>query len=88
MSSRNVVENHCIRANISIMLHKTIYEIDITLLLKTHFKPPSSVCNNFLLWSHVEFGHLLLLNMPFIAFYIAAEISISDVHIHLNHILS
>ncbi len=47
----------CIRANINIMLHKTIYEINS----RTHFKPPSSVCNNFLLWSHVEFGHLLLL---------------------------
>ncbi len=51
----------CIRANISIMLHKTIYEINSTLLLRTHFKPPSSVCNNFLLQSHVEFGRLLLL---------------------------
>ncbi len=39
----------CIRANISIMLHKTIYEINITLLLRTHFRPPSSVCNNFLM---------------------------------------
>ncbi len=46
----------CIRANISIMLHKTIYEINSTLktlistlLLRNHFKPPSSVCNNFLL---------------------------------------
>ncbi len=47
-----------IRANISIMPHKTIYEIN---LLKTHFKPPLSDCNNFLLWSHVEFGRLLLL---------------------------
>ncbi len=62
----------CIRDNISIMLHKKIYEINSTLLLRTHFKPPSSVCNNFLLWSHLEFGHLLLLNMLFIAFYIAA----------------
>ncbi len=43
----------CITANISIMLHKTIYEIN-TLLLRTHFKPPSSVCDNFLLRSHVE----------------------------------
>ncbi len=42
----------CIRANISIMLHKTIYEINSTLLLRTHFKPPSSVCNNFILRSH------------------------------------
>ncbi len=50
----------CIRANISIMLHKTIYEINSTLLLRTHFKPPSSVCNNFFLRSHVEFGRLLL----------------------------
>ncbi len=51
----------CIRANICIMLHKKMYEIDSTLLLKTHFKPQSSVCNNFLLRSHVDFGHLLLL---------------------------
>ncbi len=28
----------CIRANISIMLHKAIYEIQSTLLLRTHFK--------------------------------------------------
>ncbi len=33
---------------------------------------------------HVVFDHLLLLNMLFIAFYIAAQISISDVHIHLK----
>ncbi len=50
----------CIRANIS-MIHKTIYQISSTLLFRTHFKPPSSVCNNFLLRSHVEFGNLLLL---------------------------
>ncbi len=75
------------------MLHKTIYEINSTLLLRTHFKPPSSVCNNFLLPSHVEFGRLLL-NMLFIAFYIAAKMSISDVSYifisrksHRNHIL-
>ncbi len=51
----------CIGANISIMLHKTSYEINSTLLLRTHFKPPSSVCNNFILRSHVEFVRLLLL---------------------------
>ncbi len=51
----------CIRANISIMLHKKIYEINSTLLLRTHFKPPSSVCSNFLLRSHVEFGREMLL---------------------------
>ncbi len=39
----------CSAANISIKLHKTIYEIISTLLHKTHFKPPSSVCNIFLL---------------------------------------
>ncbi len=55
----------CIRANISIMLHKTVYEINSTLLLRTHFKPPSSVCNNVLLRSHVEFGCLLLLKYAF-----------------------
>ncbi len=55
----------CIRASISIMLHKTIYEINITLLLRTHFKPPSSVCNNFLLRSHVEFGHILSILIDF-----------------------
>ncbi len=47
----------CIRANISIMLHKTIYEINSTPLLRTS----SSVCNNLLLQSHVEFDRLLLL---------------------------
>ncbi len=55
----------CIRANISIMLHKTIYEINSALLRRTHFKPPSSVCNNFLLRSHVEIGRLLLLKYAF-----------------------
>ncbi len=50
-----------IRASISIMLHKTIYEINSTLLLRTHFKLPSSVCKYFLLRSRVEFGRLLLL---------------------------
>ncbi len=55
----------CISANINIMLHKTIYEINSTLLLRTHFKPPSSVCNNFLLRSHVEFVCLLLLKKQF-----------------------
>ncbi len=70
----------CIRANISIMLHKTIYEINSTLLLRTHFKPPSSVCNNFLLWSHVDFSRLLLLKYAIYSlFFIAVQMSISDV---------
>ncbi len=43
------------------MLHKTINKIYIPLLLKTHFKPPSSVCNNFRLQSNVCFGHVMLL---------------------------
>ncbi len=73
----------CNRANISIMLHKTIYEINSTLLLKTHFKHHhrvfviTSFCDH--MWN---FGHLQLLKyMLFIAFYIAAKISISDVHL-------
>ncbi len=45
-----------IHAHCSIMLHKTINKIYIPLLLKTQFKPPSSVCNNFLLLSNVCFG--------------------------------
>ncbi len=45
----------CIRANINIKQHKTFYEINSTLLLKTHFKP-LSVCNNFCLHSNVDFG--------------------------------
>ncbi len=75
----------CIRANISIMLHKTIYEINSALLLRTHLKPPSSVCNNLILQSHVKFGRLLLLKYRF---YIAAQISLSDVtlHVHLKKI--
>ncbi len=54
----------CISANISIMLYKTIDEIN-TLLLRTQFKPPSSVSNNFLLRSNVEFGRLLLSKLLF-----------------------
>ncbi len=71
----------CIRANISIMLHNTIYEINSTILLRTHFKPPSSVITSFCdhMWN-------LVVYMLFIAFYIAAQISISDVHILLNKI--
>ncbi len=42
-----------IHAHCSIMLHKTINKIYISRLLKTHFKPPSSVCNNFRLPSNV-----------------------------------
>ncbi len=76
----------CIRANIRIIL-KTIYEINSTLLLRTHFKPPLSVCNNPLLRSHVEFGRLRLLKYAIYSLlYIAAKISISDVHIHLKKI--
>ena len=50
-----------IHAHCSIMLHKTINRIYIPLLLKTHFKPPLSVCNNFRLASNVCFGHVMWL---------------------------
>ncbi len=78
----------CIRANISIMLHKTIYEINSTLLLRTHFKPPSSVCNNFLLRSHVEFGRLLLLKYAFysLLYRCQNEHFRCKLHIHLKKI--
>ncbi len=78
----------CIRANISIMLHKTIYEINSTLLLRTHFKPPSSVCNNFLLRSHVEFGNLLLLKYAFysLLYRCKNEHFRCKLHIHLKKI--
>ncbi len=57
------------------------FYINSTLLLKTHFKPPSSVCNNFLLRSHEDFGRLLLLKYAIYSLFIALQISISDVHI-------
>ncbi len=66
-----------------IMLHKTIYEINSTLLLRTPFKPPLSVCNNFLLRSHVEFGHLLLLKYAIYSLLYRC----TDVHIHLKKII-
>ncbi len=85
----------CIRANISIMLHKTIYEINSTLLLRTHFKPPSSVCNNFLLRSHVEFGHLLLLKYAFYSllyrcknYHFRCTHSSQENHIQISHTIS
>ncbi len=74
----------CIRANISIMLHKTIYEINSTLLLRTHFKPPASVCNNVLLRSHVEFGCLLLLK--YALYSLLYRCKNYNVHIHLKKI--
>ncbi len=84
-----------IRANISIMLLTKMYEINSTLLLRTHFKPPSSVCNNFLLRSHVEFGRLQLLKYATYSLLYHCTNSISDVYIHLkkitykvNHILA
>ncbi len=78
----------CIRAYISIMLHKTIYEINSTLLLRTHFKPPSSVCNNLLLRSHVEFGRLLLLKYAFysLLYRCQNEHFRCKLHIHLKKI--
>ncbi len=78
----------CIRANISIMLHKTIYEINSTLLLRTHIKPPSSVCNNFLLWSHVEVGCLLLLKYAFYSLLYCCknEHFRCKLHIHLKKV--
>ncbi len=78
----------CIGANISIMLHKTIYEINSALLLRTHFKPPSSVCNNFLLRSHVEFGRLLLLKYAFygLLYRCKNEHFRCKLHIHLKKI--
>ncbi len=51
-----------IHAHCSIMLHKTINKIYIPLLLKTHFKSPSSVYN-FRLPSNVCFGHVMLLKL-------------------------
>ncbi len=78
----------CIRANISIMLHNTMYEIN-TLLHRTHFKPPSSVSNNFFLWSHVDYGRLLLLKYAICSLFYAVQ-HISDVGYtfitHKNHI--
>ncbi len=55
----------------------------ISLLLRTYFKPPSIVCNKFILRSHVEFGHLLLFSY---AIYSLLYCCISDVHIHLKKI--
>ncbi len=75
----------CIRANISIMLHKTIYEINSKLLFRTHFKPPSSVINYFLFSITCGIWSFTVVKICY-AFYIAAQIRISDVHIHLNKI--
>ncbi len=58
----------------------TIYVISSKLLLRTHFKPPSSVCNNFLLRSHVEFGRLLLLKYAIYSLFMAVQISISEAY--------
>ncbi len=77
----------CIRSSISIMLYKTIYEINSTLLLRTYFKPPLNVCNNFLLQSHVECGRLLLLEKRlFKAFFNRCRNENVRCRLHINYI--
>ncbi len=57
----------------------------LIVLLRTHFKPPSSVCNNFLLRSHVEFGRLLLLKYAIYSLLLSLH-KFSGLHIHLKKI--
>ncbi len=65
---------------LSIMLHKTIYEINSTLLLRTPFKSPLSDCDHHCdhMWNLVVYWLL--------KYAIAAQISISYVHIRLKKI--
>ncbi len=44
---------------ISFKLHTTINEINTTLLLECHYQTLFSVCNNFWLWSNVDFGQMM-----------------------------
>ncbi len=44
---------------ISFKLHKTIHEINTTLLLEWHYQSLSSVFNNFWLWSYVDLGQMM-----------------------------
>ncbi len=40
-------------------LHMTINEINTTLLLECHYQSLLSVCNNFWLWSNVDFVQMM-----------------------------
>ncbi len=44
---------------ISFKLHMTINEINTTLLLECLYQSLLSVCNNFWLWSNVDFGQMM-----------------------------
>ncbi len=44
---------------ISFKLHMTINDINITLLLECHYQSLLSVCNNFWLWSSVDFVQIM-----------------------------
>ncbi len=44
---------------ISVKLHMIINEINTTLLLECHYQSLLSVCNNFWLWSNVDFGEMM-----------------------------
>ncbi len=44
---------------ISFKLHMTINEIYTTLLFECHYQSLLSVCNNFWLWSNVDFGLMM-----------------------------
>ncbi len=66
---------------ISFKLHMTIIEINTTLLLECHYQSLLSVCNNFWLWSDVDFGQMM--RQKYVIMNILEELNVEDAQLLL-----
>ncbi len=66
---------------ISFQLHMTINEINTTLLLECHYQSLLSVCNNFWLWSKVDFGQMM--RKKYVVSNILEEFNVEDAQLQL-----
>ncbi len=66
---------------ISFKLHMTINEINTTLLLECHYQSLLSVCNNFWLWSNVDFGQMM--RQKYVVSNILEEFYVEDTQLQL-----
>ncbi len=63
---------------ISFKLHMIINAINTTLLLECHYQSILSVCNNFWLWSNVDFGQMM--RKKYVVSNIPQEFYVEDTH--------
>ncbi len=63
--------------NCVLAIEKNCNEINTTLLLECHYQSQLSVCNNFWLWSNVDFGQMMKQK------YVISNIYVEDTQLHL-----